>query len=95
METIWKNIGGFADARTILGWILNISISSQLCCVTMEMIWRNTGGFVDARTIFGWILNISICSPAMLCYYGEDMEEYRRLCRCEDNIWMDLEYFHL
>ena len=26
----------------------------------------------------------------MLCYYGDDMEEYRRLCRWEDNIKMDL-----
>jgi len=25
------------------------------------------------------------------CYYGNDMEEYWRLCRCEDNIRMDLE----
>ena len=24
----------------------------------------------------------------MLCYYGDDMEEYRRLCRLEDNIKM-------
>ena len=26
----------------------------------------------------------------MLCYYGDDMEEYRRLCRWEENIKMDL-----
>ena len=26
----------------------------------------------------------------MLCYYGDDMEEYRRLCRWEDDIKMDL-----
>ena len=26
----------------------------------------------------------------MICYYGDDMEEYRRLCRMEDNIKMDL-----
>ena len=25
----------------------------------------------------------------MLSYYGDDMEEYRRLCGCEDNIKMD------
>ena len=27
---------------------------------------------------------------ALLCYYGDDMEEYRRLCRWEENIKMDL-----
>ena len=25
----------------------------------------------------------------LLCYYGDDMEEYMRLCRWEDNIKMD------
>ena len=32
--------------------------------------------------IFSWL--------AGLCYYGDDMEEYRRLCRWENNIKMDL-----
>ena len=33
--------------------LVNIPISSQLCCVTMETIWKNT---VDGRTILRWIL---------------------------------------
>ena len=47
METIWKNTGGFADGRAYAIDLVNISISSQLCYVTMETTWKNTGGFVD------------------------------------------------
>ena len=34
------------------------------------------------------LVNIPISSQ--LCYYGDDMEENRRLCKWKDNIKMDL-----
>jgi len=37
----------------------------------METIWNNTGGFVDGMY------------TVLLCYYVDDMEEYRRLCGLE------------
>ena len=53
----------------------------------METIWKNSGGFVDGRTILRCILKELV---ALLCYYGDDMKEYRRLCRREDSIKMYL-----
>ena len=49
-------------------------VSSQLCYLTVCTTCKNTGEFVDVRKIL------------MLCYYGENMEEYWRYYRWEDNI---------
>ena len=45
------------DWRALVNELVNITISSQLCYVTMVTIWKNTGGFVDGRKILRWILN--------------------------------------
>jgi len=40
------------------------------------------------RALVDELVNIPISSQ--LCYYGDDMEENRRLCKWKDNIKMDL-----
>ena len=47
------------------------------------------GQYYDGSYRNSWRCDELNQQSAMLCYYGDDMEEYRRLCRWEDNTKMD------
>ena len=49
--------------------------------MNLEGIGTNAENWVDSAEDRDYLSN---------CYYGDDMEEHRRLCRWEDNIKKDL-----
>ena len=66
METIWKNTGGF-----VYEWLIGMLLVSRSGLVE---VFHRYGVHLPSSLlmqIFSWL-------PG-LCYYGDDMEEYRRL----------------
>ena len=72
METIWKNTEGFVY-DLVIGMLL-VS-RTGLVLENAVKVFHHFGVHLSSSLlmqIFSWL--------AGLCYYGDDMEEYRRLC---------------
>ena len=72
METIWKNTGGFVY-DSLIGKLL-VS-RSRLGEENVVEVFHHY-----AVNLFSSLLMQIFSCLAELCYYGDDMEEYRRLC---------------